>query len=75
MTSLSSQACLFWSKCNMRVQRLHGGWIPGSSRWTVPSHYHCLRERESEKITSKGNGVDVPNLLNHSNTSTIQITH
>lgn len=56
---------------------LHGWgcWIAGSSWCTVTSHYYCLRERETEEITSKGSCVDVPNLLNHWNTSTIQITH
>lgn len=50
-------------------------WLPGPSWCTVTSHYHCLRERETEEITPKGSCVDAPNLLNHRNTSTIQITH
>lgn len=49
--------------------------LPGPSRCTVTSHYSCLRERETEVITPKGSCVDAPNLLNHRNTSTIQITH
>lgn len=52
-----------------------GRWLPGSSWCTVTSHYSCLRERETEVITPKGSCVDAPNLLNHRNTSTIQITH
>lgn len=43
------------------------GWgrgLPGPSRCTVTSHYHCFGERETEEITPKGNSVETSNLLN-----------
>lgn len=35
---------------------------PGLAWCAVTSHYHCLREHETEETTPKGSGVDAPNL-------------
>lgn len=50
-------------------RRLRGlsGWshgLPGPSRCTVTSHYHCFGECETKEITPKGNAAETSNLLN-----------